>query len=289
MKRRARLRSLARAVGVLPGMPHLGMYRLIAADVPWEHENYGQAKHGAAKAIYDEMPLASLEEMPVGALAHPDGALLFLWCTGPQAAEGGHLRLARAWGFRLVTRVFAWVKTARRCVACEHPFEEHDEPVTSGRVAAGACDRSGCECPAFAAAADFGTGSYTGGNVEDVWLGVRGDTPWSSSRARRDLRQVVFAPPGRHSAKPEAVQDRIEALWPDATPRLELFARRRRPGWACWGNEAPGCDLVFGAEIGTTWPVPGVGEGPAPAAHAEGGAGAGGDGAEGAEAVAATA
>lgn len=243
-------------VGVLPGMPHLGTYRVIVADCPWEHDNYGQAAHGAAKAIYDEMPLEAIEAMPVGELAHPAGALLFLWCTGPQAADGVHVRVARAWGFRLVTRAFAWVKTVRRCVACDHPWNEHDEPATSGRVAAGACDRSGCECQAFAAAADFGPGSYTGGNVEDVWLGVRGDTTWSAHRARRDVRQVVFAPASKkHSAKPEAVQDRIEALWPDATPRLELFARRRRPNWACWGNEAPDCDLVFGAEIGSTWPV----------------------------------
>ena len=206
-------------MSTLPGMPHFGTYRVIGADPPWMHANFSQSGHGAAKAHYDEMPLADLEAMPVRDLAHPDGALLFLWCTGPQAAEGAHVRLAEAWGFRLTTRVFAWVKTT-----------------SAGEVY-------------------FGPGSYTGGNVEDVWLGVRGDTPWSSQRARRDVRQVVMAPRGAHSTKPEEVQDRIEALWPDATPRLELFARRRRPGWAAWGNEAPGCDLVFGDAIGASWPL----------------------------------
>ncbi|MBX3465305.1 MAG: hypothetical protein KF878_00210 [Planctomycetes bacterium] len=208
-------------VGVLPGMPHLGTYRIILADPPWQHDNYGQARHGAAKSAYSEMPLDVLASMPVGELAHPAGALLFMWCTGPKAAEGAHVDLARAWGFRLTTRAFAWVKTT-----------------ASGAVY-------------------FGPGNYTGGNVEDVWVGVRGDTPWPSLRARRDVRQVVMAPRGRHSEKPDEVQARIEALWPNATPRLELFARRRRPGWAAaWGNEAPGCDLVFGAKIGSRWPVP---------------------------------
>ena len=42
-------------------------------------------------------------------------------------------------------------------------------------------------------------------------------------------------PRGRHSAKPEAFQDMVEAVSPG--PRLELFARRARPGWTCWGNE----------------------------------------------------
>jgi len=41
--------------------------------------------------------------------------------------------------------------------------------------------------------------------------------------------------PMRHSEKPEFFQDIIE-LQSDP-PRLELFARRRRPGWYIWGNE----------------------------------------------------
>ena len=42
-------------------------------------------------------------------------------------------------------------------------------------------------------------------------------------------------PRGKHSAKPEAFQDMVEAVSPG--PRLELFARRARPGWTVWGNE----------------------------------------------------
>lgn len=252
-------------MSTLPGMPHLGTYRIVLADPPWSHNNYGQAKHGAAKAIYDEMPIEALEEMPVGELAHPDGALLFLWCTGPQAAEGAHLRLARAWGFELRTRVFAWVKVVGRCAACGHGWDDHAHPAVGGAELPGRCSatlrlRGGneaCWCEGWDVRADFGPGSYTGGNVEDVWLGVRGDTPWSAERARRDVRQVVFSPaPHEHSRKPDEVQARIEALWPDATPRLELFARRRRKNWAAWGAQAPACDLVFGDAIGTTWPVP---------------------------------
>jgi N6-adenosine-specific RNA methylase IME4 len=40
---------------------------------------------------------------------------------------------------------------------------------------------------------------------------------------------------GRHSAKPEAFQDMVETVSPG--PYLELFARRQRLGWVCWGNE----------------------------------------------------
>lgn len=237
----------------LPGMPHLGTYRLIAADPPWEHDNYGQAKHGAAKSAYDEMPLASLCEMPVGSLAHPEGALLFLWCTGVQAADGVHVELARAWGFRLTTRIFSWVKVARACddERCGHPWSAHEAPAVVDD-APGPCTRA-CECTGFVVRARRGPGSYSMQGVEDVWLGVRGEG-WNRDRERRDVPEILFEPIGKHSAKPERIYDRIEALW-RAAPRLELFARRRRAGWAAWGKQAPDCDLVFGAEVGTTWPV----------------------------------
>jgi N6-adenosine-specific RNA methylase IME4 len=42
-------------------------------------------------------------------------------------------------------------------------------------------------------------------------------------------------PRGRHSEKPEAFQSLVESVSPG--PRLELFARRARPGWTVWGNE----------------------------------------------------
>jgi len=40
---------------------------------------------------------------------------------------------------------------------------------------------------------------------------------------------------GPHSKKPEAFQTMVESVSPG--PYLELFARRKRPGWAVWGNE----------------------------------------------------
>lgn len=42
-------------------------------------------------------------------------------------------------------------------------------------------------------------------------------------------------PRGRHSEKPDPFYDLIETLSPG--PRLEMFARRERLGWDCWGNE----------------------------------------------------
>lgn len=44
--------------------------------------------------------------------------------------------------------------------------------------------------------------------------------------------------PKRHSEKPEESFELIESVSPG--PRLELFARRERPGWTVWGNEISG-------------------------------------------------
>lgn len=43
--------------------------------------------------------------------------------------------------------------------------------------------------------------------------------------------------PKRHSQKPEEAFLLIECISPE--PRLELFARQQREGWAAWGNEIP--------------------------------------------------
>ncbi|MBQ0124746.1 MAG: DNA methyltransferase [Clostridiales bacterium] len=40
----------------------------------------------------------------------------------------------------------------------------------------------------------------------------------------------------RHSQKPEISFDIIERLYPNAN-KLEMYARRERDGWDCWGNE----------------------------------------------------
>jgi N6-adenosine-specific RNA methylase IME4 len=74
-------------------------------------------------------------------------------------------------------------------------------------------------------------GYYTRANSEDVLLATRG-TPM---RLAADVHQVIMAPVGKHSEKPDETHKRIERLF--TGPYLELFARAERPGWTTWGNE----------------------------------------------------
>jgi N6-adenosine-specific RNA methylase IME4 len=77
----------------------------------------------------------------------------------------------------------------------------------------------------------MGLGFWSRSNSEACLLATRG----KPHRLTADVRQIVFAPRGRHSAKPPEVRARIERLVEG--PYLELFARERTPGWCAWGNE----------------------------------------------------
>jgi N6-adenosine-specific RNA methylase IME4 len=110
----------------------------------------------------------------------------------------GALDVIRAWGFQYQTAGFVWVKQNA----------SGDGLFT-------------------------GMGYHTRANTESCLLATRG----SPLRLAADVHQVIMAPVGAHSEKPEEVARRIERLYP--APYLEMFARKPREGWTTWGNEVP--------------------------------------------------
>jgi N6-adenosine-specific RNA methylase IME4 len=79
----------------------------------------------------------------------------------------------------------------------------------------------------------FGMGRTVRASHETCLIATRG----KPARKTASIRSVFDAPVGKHSAKPEAFFDLVEALAPG--PYVELFARRQRKGWICVGNEMP--------------------------------------------------
>jgi N6-adenosine-specific RNA methylase IME4 len=75
-------------------------------------------------------------------------------------------------------------------------------------------------------------GKTTRKGKETLLLAKRGK---GLKRVDKGVRQVIFAPPGRHSEKPQQIHEGLERLYGDVR-RLELFARRERFGWTPWGN-----------------------------------------------------
>jgi len=84
-----------------------------------------------------------------------------------------------------------------------------------------------------------GMGYYTRSNAEYCLLGTRGKP---LPRLDKSISSVVMTTYERHSKKPEAVRGRIESLF-GWYPSVELFARDKRVGWVCLGNEVTGNDI----------------------------------------------
>lgn len=108
----------------------------------------------------------------------------------------GALEVIKAWGFEYKTVAFTWVKQNRS-----------GEGIFTGM------------------------GYWTRANAEICLLATRG----SPVRQAMDVHQIVMAPVGQHSRKPEAVRERIMRLL--AGPYLELYGRRPAENWSVWGNE----------------------------------------------------
>jgi len=55
-------------------------------------------------------------------------------------------------------------------------------------------------------------------------------------KERGKIHSVFTEQVKKHSQKPEIAYQIIERLYPD-TPKIELYARKKRHGWEAWGNE----------------------------------------------------
>jgi len=82
-----------------------------------------------------------------------------------------------------------------------------------------------------------GTGYWFTGEHEVVLVGKRGAPPAPTPGTQ--FPSYFRAPVGEHSAKPDNVHEIAEAYFPNL-PKIELNARRKRPGWDVWGLEADG-------------------------------------------------
>ena len=87
-----------------------------------------------------------------------------------------------------------------------------------------------------------GTGIWLRGQTEHAVLAVRGKP------VQPQMPESTFlnAPrPTGHSAKPDAFYELVERLCPGS--RVDIFARRPRPGWMTWGSELWGKAEASGA------------------------------------------
>lgn len=182
------------------GLPR-GHYGAILADPPWLYEVWSAKGTGrSAEQHYNTMSAHEIAALPVQDLAAPDCAL-FCWVTWPCLKQA--ISLIEAWGFTYKTCAFDWMKANNT----QPDFFQEE------------------------VAAQVGLGHWTRSNTEPCLLATRG----KPKRLNADVRQGIIAPRREHSRKPDGIHERIERLV--GGPRIELFARERKDGWDCWGNE----------------------------------------------------
>jgi len=174
-------------------------HSVLCADPPWPFEDALPGKTRGARRQYKLMAIADICRFPLPPMR--DDAILFMWRVSAMVPEA--YEVVKAWGFEHKSEI-VWQKMT-----------------THGKK-------------------HFGLGHTVRASHESVIIAVRG----KPKLKLRNVRSTFSAPTPRdekgkiiHSAKPEAFYDLVEEL--AAGPYAELFARRQRPGWSCFGNQLP--------------------------------------------------
>lgn len=181
-----------------------GTFATIMADPDWAYENFGQAKHGAARAHYAGSPVEQMQAIPVGDLARKDSTLL-LWATLPKLDQA--IDVMRAWGFSLVTSL-PWVKTVPSSAELAKGIGFWSYVPAELLLV---CRRGKASAPRY----------RKGEKPDGLLVGDKGEC-------------VFYARRGAHSRKPLSLIEWVESYLPG--PLLELYATGERPGWTCLGH-----------------------------------------------------
>jgi N6-adenosine-specific RNA methylase IME4 len=95
----------------------------------------------------------------------------------------------------------------------------------------------------------IGLGFFARNQHEMLLVARRGNIPAPSPSAL--VSSIIEAPRGAHSEKPVQAYEIIEACYPEL-PKIELFSRKARAGWAAWGNQA---EEFVAPAVNPEWPL----------------------------------
>jgi len=187
-----------------------GKFKCIVADPPWPYDTTVKGAHAMPSNLIKD---GSRRMVSVSDFTYPTMSMADIISMPVQdVAESdagiflwttnSFMRQAYdvmdAWGFNPKT-IITWAKT------------QHADPTK----------------------ASMKQGWWFRGATEHAIFGVRGKLKRQSTKA---FPTALLLPRiYQHSRKPDAFFAMVEVVLPG--PRLELFARRTRPGWTAWGNQ----------------------------------------------------
>jgi len=179
-------------------------FRVIVADPPWSFNDKLQMS-ATARSADDNYNTLTLDDIcNLQVKDLIDPAGCMLVMWVPSTMLIDGLRVLHAWGFEF-KGTYAWVKMRK--------------------------DMSGLA---------IGMGHTFRQAHEIALVGVFGRV--TSLIANKGQRSACLAVNQGHSKKPGALQDSLDLMFPNAN-KLEMFARRQRPGWICTGDELDFSDI----------------------------------------------
>src|SRR5574337_765505 len=230
-------------------------FSVIVADPPWPFKDslkMSEVPRGA-EANYDTMTMQEIRELPIEKVCNPEGAVLCLWVPGSLLQEG--LDVMKAWGFKH-KQTYIWVKIKKDPLAAirkiffdfwKGSHKKLSQLTDKQFKHYVKCSTELINITDWSKGKNFindilafGMGRLFRQTHEICLIGTRGKI--YSKLVNKSQRSVSFSENLKHSAKPEHLQDSLEIMFP-RTRKLELFARRLRPGWICLGNEIDGKDI----------------------------------------------
>lgn len=226
--------------------------RILAADPPWTYDDKLTMEKDRLRSPEDFYNVLSIADLllflhtngPAGGVRnknedgwiHPNfsdclamDAILFLWATNPFILSGEAQEVCKAWGFK-PKQMIPWVKGRLDVdVPKEYPEDR--------------CYDAFLDSVKPKLVLQTGMGFYTRGVSEHLIVATRGEATWLvKDRGVNGLivapeEAFILAPRKAHSEKPQQAYDLIERLIEPGHRQVELFARKQRPGWECYGDQ----------------------------------------------------
>lgn len=172
-------------------------YSIIYSDPPWKFGSRA-CRSGRYKNLdYKTMTVKEIAALNIKSMVEHDAAL-FLWAPSAFIIPAG--QVITAWGFKYIRVDSVWEKLTAK-------GKKH-------KVA----------------------GAWGMNEAEFLLMGTRGSI-CNKQLCKRNLETIVSEKyPGRHSKKPDIFRDRIDYRFGNLQ-KIELFARKKTPGWDVWGDE----------------------------------------------------
>lgn len=173
-------------------------FQVIVIDPPWGFDR--RWTKSSALHHYPTMKDEAIYSIPLQQLA-ADDCMLLVWGVDTKIPEA--MEAIKRWGFTFKKKFITWVKIFKnkKTLVC-------------------------------------GMGNYTRGCTEDCYLASRGRI--TQYRDARDVSQLLIAERMGHSEKPEKFWATLERYFGENyvhLNKIEIFSRKKREGWFCWGNE----------------------------------------------------